>query len=75
MSQSEVSDLPVALTPPARVIIAKPGLDGHDRGAKVVLVTAYQVPLNLAAKVHAVLRKPTPPEPLIEALSALPRQA
>jgi len=24
------------LTPPARVLIAKPGLDGHDRGARVV---------------------------------------
>ena len=24
------------MTSPARVIIAKPGLDGHDRGAKVV---------------------------------------
>lgn len=23
-------------TPPVRVVIAKPGLDGHDRGAKVV---------------------------------------
>lgn len=24
------------LSPPARVLVAKPGLDGHDRGAKVV---------------------------------------
>jgi methylmalonyl-CoA mutase C-terminal domain/subunit len=24
------------LTPPVRVLVAKPGLDGHDRGAKVV---------------------------------------
>jgi methylmalonyl-CoA mutase, C-terminal domain len=24
------------VTPPIRVIVAKPGLDGHDRGAKVV---------------------------------------
>ena len=23
-------------SPPARVLVAKPGLDGHDRGAKVV---------------------------------------
>jgi methylmalonyl-CoA mutase C-terminal domain/subunit len=23
-------------TPPVRVVVAKPGLDGHDRGAKVV---------------------------------------
>ena len=27
---------PAALSPPARVLLAKPGLDGHDRGAKVV---------------------------------------
>lgn len=26
----------VALAPRARVVIAKPGLDGHDRGAKVI---------------------------------------
>jgi methylmalonyl-CoA mutase, C-terminal domain len=25
-----------ALDPPARVLVAKPGLDGHDRGAKIV---------------------------------------
>jgi len=25
-----------AATPPIRVLVAKPGLDGHDRGAKVV---------------------------------------
>jgi methylmalonyl-CoA mutase, C-terminal domain len=25
-----------AVTPPHRILIAKPGLDGHDRGAKVV---------------------------------------
>lgn len=25
-----------AVTPPIRVLIAKPGLDGHDRGAKVL---------------------------------------
>jgi methylmalonyl-CoA mutase C-terminal domain/subunit len=24
------------LTPPIRVLVAKPGLDGHDRGAKVI---------------------------------------
>ena len=24
------------MTPPIRVLIAKPGLDGHDRGAKVI---------------------------------------
>ncbi|HEY7064036.1 MAG TPA: cobalamin B12-binding domain-containing protein [Chloroflexota bacterium] len=24
------------LSPPARVLVAKPGLDGHDRGAKIV---------------------------------------
>src|SRR5579884_1863674 len=27
---------PPPLSPPARVLVAKPGLDGHDRGAKVV---------------------------------------
>ncbi len=27
---------PLPLSPPARVLIAKPGLDGHDRGAKVI---------------------------------------
>jgi methylmalonyl-CoA mutase C-terminal domain/subunit len=27
---------PVADKPPIRVLIAKPGLDGHDRGAKVI---------------------------------------
>jgi len=26
----------VSTSPPVRVIVAKPGLDGHDRGAKVV---------------------------------------
>jgi methylmalonyl-CoA mutase C-terminal domain/subunit len=26
----------VSTTPPVRVVVAKPGLDGHDRGAKVV---------------------------------------
>lgn len=30
-----VADAP-ALTRPIRVLVAKPGLDGHDRGAKVV---------------------------------------
>lgn len=25
-----------AATPPIRVLVAKPGLDGHDRGAKVI---------------------------------------
>ncbi len=24
------------MTPPIRIVVAKPGLDGHDRGAKVV---------------------------------------
>jgi methylmalonyl-CoA mutase C-terminal domain/subunit len=27
---------PPPLNPPARVLVAKPGLDGHDRGAKIV---------------------------------------
>ena len=32
-----MSDAPVAAPgPPLRIIVAKPGLDGHDRGAKVV---------------------------------------
>jgi methylmalonyl-CoA mutase C-terminal domain/subunit len=29
-------DAPPALTRPLRIVVAKPGLDGHDRGAKVV---------------------------------------
>jgi methylmalonyl-CoA mutase C-terminal domain/subunit len=29
-------DAPAALTRPLRIVVAKPGLDGHDRGAKVV---------------------------------------
>lgn len=33
MTQSE----PAGKTPPIRVLIAKPGLDGHDRGAKVLV--------------------------------------
>jgi methylmalonyl-CoA mutase C-terminal domain/subunit len=28
--------LPVPGSPPIRVLVAKPGLDGHDRGAKVI---------------------------------------
>ena len=31
----EPSEVTVA-TPPLRIVVAKPGLDGHDRGAKVV---------------------------------------
>ena len=31
-----MSDAPVATPGPLRIIVAKPGLDGHDRGAKVV---------------------------------------
>jgi methylmalonyl-CoA mutase C-terminal domain/subunit len=34
--QSEPADLPEATGSPIRVVVAKPGLDGHDRGAKVV---------------------------------------
>jgi methylmalonyl-CoA mutase C-terminal domain/subunit len=30
------ADAPPALTRPLRIVVAKPGLDGHDRGAKVV---------------------------------------
>jgi methylmalonyl-CoA mutase C-terminal domain/subunit len=28
--------MPEATSPPIRVLVAKPGLDGHDRGAKVI---------------------------------------
>jgi methylmalonyl-CoA mutase, C-terminal domain len=28
--------MPEASSPPIRVLVAKPGLDGHDRGAKVI---------------------------------------
>ena len=31
-----MTDEPAARTAPIRVLIAKPGLDGHDRGAKVL---------------------------------------
>ena len=31
-----MSDAPVSPPGPLRIIVAKPGLDGHDRGAKVV---------------------------------------
>jgi methylmalonyl-CoA mutase C-terminal domain/subunit len=31
-----MSDAPAATPGPLRIIVAKPGLDGHDRGAKVV---------------------------------------
>jgi len=30
------ADAPSALARPLRIVVAKPGLDGHDRGAKVV---------------------------------------
>jgi methylmalonyl-CoA mutase, C-terminal domain len=33
-SESEIND---GLTTPIRILIAKPGLDGHDRGAKVLV--------------------------------------
>ena len=36
MSESTPAVDPVASTTPIRVVVAKPGLDGHDRGAKVV---------------------------------------
>jgi methylmalonyl-CoA mutase C-terminal domain/subunit len=32
----EVASLPIMSDSPLRVVVAKPGLDGHDRGAKVV---------------------------------------
>ena len=31
-----VNQAPSPTTPPIRVLVAKPGLDGHDRGAKVI---------------------------------------
>jgi methylmalonyl-CoA mutase C-terminal domain/subunit len=31
-----MADAPEAATGPLRIVVAKPGLDGHDRGAKVV---------------------------------------
>jgi methylmalonyl-CoA mutase C-terminal domain/subunit len=31
-----MADAPTAVTGPLRIVVAKPGLDGHDRGAKVV---------------------------------------
>jgi isobutyryl-CoA mutase small subunit len=34
--QSDRPDLPEQPASPIRVVVAKPGLDGHDRGAKVV---------------------------------------
>ena len=34
--QSAPADLPEQPGSPIRVVVAKPGLDGHDRGAKVV---------------------------------------
>src|SRR4051794_33404112 len=36
MPTAEAATGEPALTPPARVLVAKPGLDGHDRGAKLV---------------------------------------
>lgn len=34
--QGECASLPSMTNSPLRVVVAKPGLDGHDRGAKVV---------------------------------------
>jgi methylmalonyl-CoA mutase C-terminal domain/subunit len=31
-----MAEAPAAATRPLRIVVAKPGLDGHDRGAKVV---------------------------------------
>ena len=28
--------MPTTITGPARILVAKPGLDGHDRGAKII---------------------------------------
>jgi methylmalonyl-CoA mutase C-terminal domain/subunit len=37
----------VTQTPPIRVLIAKPGLDGHDRGAKVVAHALRDAGMNV----------------------------
>src|SRR6202163_2237334 len=36
MSRSTMSDAPTMRSIPIRVLVAKPGLDGHDGGAKVI---------------------------------------
>jgi methylmalonyl-CoA mutase C-terminal domain/subunit len=36
MMESRMPEQLTQLNPPIRVLVAKPGLDGHDRGAKVV---------------------------------------
>jgi methylmalonyl-CoA mutase, C-terminal domain len=35
-SDADVSSTPSTASAPIRVLVAKPGLDGHDRGAKIV---------------------------------------
>jgi methylmalonyl-CoA mutase cobalamin-binding domain/chain len=51
---------------PARIVVAKPGLDGHDRGAKVVAralrdagfevvyTGLHQTPAQIASTVHRI---------------------
>jgi methylmalonyl-CoA mutase C-terminal domain/subunit len=36
MNQPDPTGSPAPSRPPLRVLVAKPGLDGHDRGAKVI---------------------------------------
>ncbi len=38
-------------TPPIKVVVAKPGLDGHDRGAKVVARALRELE-NVAGDLH-----------------------
>src|SRR5690349_10127414 len=35
-SSSELQEATMGVSGPLRVVVAKPGLDGHDRGAKVI---------------------------------------
>jgi methylmalonyl-CoA mutase, C-terminal domain len=48
-------------TPPVRVLIAKPGLDGHDRGAKVVARALRDAGMEV---IYAGLRQT--PEEIVE---------
>lgn len=35
------------MTPPVRILIAKPGLDGHDRGAKVIALALREAGMEV----------------------------
>lgn len=52
---------PTKPTPPVRVLIAKPGLDGHDRGAKVVARALRDAGMEV---IYAGLRQT--PEEIVE---------